>query len=82
MLRDDADPAVVARQVVALVAGHRQICDALDQRTDLWRRIDEAWNLLLPTIATPEWLAQWRASDWSSRRRPRLSGEPPEDHPE
>ena len=41
--------------------------------------VREAWNLLLPTIATPEWVAQWRASDWASRRRPQLSGEPPED---
>ncbi|MGH3928276.1 MAG: ScbR family autoregulator-binding transcription factor, partial [Pseudonocardiaceae bacterium] len=48
LLRDEVDPAVVARQIVALVAGHRQICDVLDERRDLWRRIDEAWNLLLP----------------------------------
>lgn len=82
LLREGVDPAVVARQVVALVAGHRQICDALDHRADLWRRIDEAWNLLLPTIATPEWLARWRASGWASRRRPQLSGEPPADPPE
>ncbi|MGH3903876.1 MAG: TetR family transcriptional regulator [Pseudonocardiaceae bacterium] len=80
LLREEVDPAVVARQVVALVAGHRQICDALDDREDLWRRIDEAWNLLLPTIATEAWLAQWRASDWASRPRPR--SEPSGDHPE
>lgn len=77
LLRDEVDPAVVARQVVALVAGHRQICDALDTRADLWRRIDEAWNLLLPTIATDTWLANWRASDWASRPRPPRRDEPP-----
>ena len=81
VLREGVDPAVVARQVVALVAGHRQICDALDNRNDLWRRIDEAWHLLLPTVATDEWLARWRASDWASRPRPQLSGEPPTDRP-
>lgn len=80
LLREEVDPAVVARQIVALVAGHRQICDALDDRDDLWRRIDEAWNLLLPSVATEAWLAQWRASQWASRPRPRR--EPPGDHPE
>jgi AcrR family transcriptional regulator len=70
LLREGIDLPAVARQIVALVAGHRQICDALDDRNDLWRRIDEAWDLLLPAIASEEWLAQWRSSQWASRPRP------------
>ena len=62
LLRDGIDPSAVARQIVAIVVGHRQICDAMGDRQDLWQRVDEAWTLLLPSIATDTWLAAWRAS--------------------
>lgn len=62
LLREGIEPAVVARQIAAIIAGHRQICDALDDRQGLWQRIDEAWALLLPMIATDTWIAAWRAS--------------------
>jgi AcrR family transcriptional regulator len=75
LLREGIKPATVARQVVALLAGHRQICDALDDRQDLWQRVDDAWELLLPAISTDAWLAEWRASLWASRPRPRLEDE-------
>jgi AcrR family transcriptional regulator len=70
LLREGIEPALVARQVVALLAGHRQVCDAEDDRHNLWQRVDEAWTLLLPAIATDAWLAAWRASPWPSRPRP------------
>lgn len=73
LLREGIEPVLVARQVIALLAGHRQICEALDDQQDLWQRIDEAWNLLLPTISTDTWLAQWRASPWAARPRPQLA---------
>lgn len=63
LLRDGIDPGLVARQIVALIAGHRQICDAVADRHNLRQRVDEAWTLLLPTIATDAWLATWRAAD-------------------
>ncbi len=62
LLRKGIDPALVARQIVALIAGHRQICDAVADRHDLRQRVDEAWTLLLPTIATDAWLATRRAA--------------------
>jgi AcrR family transcriptional regulator len=62
LLREGIDPAVVARQIVAFVAGHRQICDVLGERHDLRQRVEQAWALLLPSIATDSWLAAWRAS--------------------
>jgi len=72
LLREGVRPASVARQLVALLAGHRQICDALNDRQALWQRVNEAWDLLLPAISTDAWLAEWRASLWASRPRPRL----------
>jgi AcrR family transcriptional regulator len=62
LLREGIAPALVARQIVALIAGHRQICDAVEDRHHLRQRVDEAWTLLLPTIATDAWLATWRAA--------------------
>ncbi len=73
LLREGVEPALVARQLVALLSGHRQISDALGNRQDLWQRVDEAWNLLLPAISTNSWLAEWRASPWASRPRPVLN---------
>lgn len=67
LLREGIEPTLVARQIVALLAGHRQICDAVGDRHSLWSRIDEAWTLLLPAIATDAWLADWRASRWPAR---------------
>ncbi|MGH3768276.1 MAG: ScbR family autoregulator-binding transcription factor [Pseudonocardiaceae bacterium] len=62
LLREGVDPAVVTRQIIAIVAGHRQICDAMGDRHFLWQRIDEAWTLLLPSIAIDPWLAAWQAA--------------------
>ncbi|MGH3836683.1 MAG: TetR family transcriptional regulator [Pseudonocardiaceae bacterium] len=72
LLREGIEPTLVARQVVALLAGHRQICDALGDRQQLWQRVDEAWSLLLPAISTDAWLAEWSATPWASRPRPGL----------
>lgn len=62
LLREGIDPGLVARQIVALIAGHRQVCDAVADRHNLLQRVDEAWTLLLPTIATDAWLATWHAA--------------------
>ncbi|MGH3854666.1 MAG: TetR family transcriptional regulator [Pseudonocardiaceae bacterium] len=80
LLRDGIEPAPLARHVVAVVAGHRRVCESmaghrdlpqrhdltqrldLTPRLDLTQRLDEAWNLLLPAIATEAWLAAWRAA--------------------
>jgi len=62
LLRDGIEPALVARQIVAVIAGHRQICDAVDGCHNLGQRLEEAWALLLPAIATDAWLAAWHAS--------------------
>lgn len=79
LLREGIEPTPVARQVVALLAGHRQICEALNNRNDLWLRVDEAWSLLLPAISTDAWLVEWSATPWTSRPRPGLNED--EDEP-
>ncbi len=61
LLREGIEPAPLGRQIVAIIAGHRQICDAVDSRHHLRQRLDEAWDLLLPAIASDAWLAAWRA---------------------
>jgi AcrR family transcriptional regulator len=79
LLREGVDPTLVARQVVAIVIGHRQICDAIGDRQHLWQRVDEAWTLLLPSIATETWLVAWRSSTRSHPpRHGDISG--PESH--
>lgn len=60
LLREGVDPASVAEQIVALIAGHRQVCDLRGDRAELRRRVHDAWHLLLPAIATDTWLADWR----------------------
>ena len=72
LLREGIDPAQLARHVVAIVAGHRQICDALGERHHLQQWVHSAWALLLPAIATEEWLAAWRVS---TRPRPPRHGD-------
>jgi AcrR family transcriptional regulator len=62
LLREGIEPALVARQIVAIIAGNRQICEAMGDRQQLRQAMDEAWALLLPAIATGSWLAAWRAS--------------------
>lgn len=70
LLRQGVEPAQVARQIIALLVGHRQICEAMGRPQDLWQRIDDAWRFLLPAIGTDAWLAAWRASGQASRPRP------------
>jgi AcrR family transcriptional regulator len=59
LLRAGIEPAPLARQVVANIVGHWQVCDAVDSH-NLRQRLNEAWNLLLPAVATEAWLATWQ----------------------
>ncbi|HKR50935.1 MAG TPA: ScbR family autoregulator-binding transcription factor [Pseudonocardiaceae bacterium] len=81
LLREGIEPEPVARQIVALLAGHRQICEYLGNRQELWQRVDEAWGLLLPAISTDAWLAEWCTSPWESRTRPARREDEPDDRP-
>jgi AcrR family transcriptional regulator len=62
LLREGVDPSLVARQIVALIAGNRQVCDVLDESAQLRQWVGQAWTLLLPAIAADSWLDAWRSS--------------------
>lgn len=62
LLQDGIEPAPLARHVVAVVAGHRRVCESMAGSRDLQQRLDEVWDLLLPAIATDAWLGAWRAA--------------------
>ncbi|HEY2203098.1 MAG TPA: TetR/AcrR family transcriptional regulator [Pseudonocardia sp.] len=72
--------AALARSIIATIIGHQMICDLTGADTELWGRITEMWQHLLPRIATDGWLSRWHAGDWAHRPRPGVSspwaGEP------
>ncbi|MEJ2868178.1 TetR/AcrR family transcriptional regulator [Actinomycetospora sp. OC33-EN08] len=67
LLADNVDPGRAARAVVAIAAGNHSIADGPD---DLWTRMNETWEGLVPIMTTREWTAQWQASGWLDRPRP------------
>ncbi|MGO1050574.1 ScbR family autoregulator-binding transcription factor [Crossiella sp. CA198] len=62
LLRPGVDPVEVARVLNAVFAGNREIAAALTGYADYVARMDQAWRVLLPGIATDEWLTQWRTA--------------------
>jgi AcrR family transcriptional regulator len=60
----------LARSIVAAINGHQMICTLTDTRAELWDRLTDMWQHLLPLIATDLWLADWHASDWLHRPHP------------
>ncbi|MEJ2871876.1 ScbR family autoregulator-binding transcription factor [Actinomycetospora sp. OC33-EN08] len=60
VLRPAVDPAVLARQVATLMAGHNLICDRSDTLDELPARVAAMWDVLLPLIASDDWLAEYR----------------------
>lgn len=61
-LRPAVDVAVLARQVATLMAGHHLICDRSGTLDVLPARVAAMWDVLLPLIATDDWLAEYRVS--------------------
>ncbi|MCO1579358.1 TetR/AcrR family transcriptional regulator [Crossiella sp. SN42] len=62
LLRAGADPVEVARLLNAVFAGNREIAAALTGYADYVTRMEQAWRVLLPAIATEEWLTDWRTA--------------------
>ena len=62
VLRPAVDVAVLARQVATLMAGHHLICDRSGTLDVLPARVAAMWDVLLPLIATDDWLAEYRVS--------------------
>jgi AcrR family transcriptional regulator len=70
MLRPGLDPAPIARSVQAQIAGHIAMAQRSPHPEDLWDRVTDMWQGMLPAIATPEWLDGWAGSDWARRPHP------------
>ena len=69
-LRSGVDPAWLSRHVLATCIGNFQMAEGKLGGPTLWERMNDTWAGLLPAVATPEWLAAWRSSGWSTRPPP------------
>ena len=70
LLRDNVDPAKFTRNLAAVLAGQRYMADLLSERADIRDRFEEAYELVLEAMASPEWLAAWRESGWQTKASP------------
>lgn len=61
------DPLRAGRAVVAMATGHYALAQGSD---DLWARMSESWEGLLPLVASPAWCGAWERSDWRARPVP------------
>lgn len=78
LLGEDVDPRRAGRAIVAAASGNYALADSPG---DLWARMSEFWEGLLPIAACPAWRATWEASPWHDRPAPepaayRLAREP------
>lgn len=70
VLRAGVDPAGAAGVLLAAVLGQRWVSEQLSESADLWHRVRTTLALLLPALATDEWLARWRCSAWAAAGPP------------
>jgi len=67
LFKADADCVKFMRTLSAILAGQRYMADLLSEHADLRRRFEEAYEVVLEAMASPEWLASWRASGWQTQ---------------
>lgn len=67
LLAANVDPVRAARAVVAMASGNHSLADGPD---DLWTRMSESWEGLVPVLTCPAWSQRWAASGWRERGRP------------
>ncbi|GAA5065922.1 TetR family transcriptional regulator [Nocardia callitridis] len=68
-LRADADPDRFGRTIAAALAGQRYMVDLLGGGLDLRSRFEEALEVVVEAMATPEWDAKFRAHGWRAHAR-------------
>ncbi|RDI43530.1 hypothetical protein DFR68_12191 [Nocardia mexicana] len=68
-LRPDADPDRFTRTLAAALAGQRYIIDLLGGGIDLRSRFTEALEVIVESMATPEWLDEFRRIGWRASAR-------------
>lgn len=65
-LRADADPDRFTRTLAAALAGQRYLIDVFGGGIDLRSRFQEALEVVVDSMATPEWSEKFRASGWQA----------------
>jgi AcrR family transcriptional regulator len=68
-LRADADPDRFARTLSAALAGQRYIVDVQGGPMDLRTRFQEALEVIVEAMATPEWADEFRRYGWRAAAR-------------
>jgi AcrR family transcriptional regulator len=59
-LRAELDAALLSRFVVGAFTGVHLVSNSLTQRADVFDRVREMWELMLPGISSPEYLEAYR----------------------
>ncbi|MBH0780583.1 TetR/AcrR family transcriptional regulator [Nocardia bovistercoris] len=68
-LRLDADPDRFTRTLTAALAGQRYMVDLLGGAVDLRSRFREALEVVIESMATPEWAERFRVDGWRTAAR-------------
>ncbi|MBF6190571.1 TetR/AcrR family transcriptional regulator [Nocardia implantans] len=68
-LRADADPDRFTRTLAAALAGQRYMVDLIGGQVDLRSRFEEALEVVIEAMATPEWLEKFRSDGWRAQAR-------------
>ncbi|MEV0250393.1 TetR family transcriptional regulator [Nocardia sp. NPDC050712] len=68
-LRQDADPDRFTRTLTAALAGQRYLVDTLGGGIELRGRFAEALEVIVESMATPEWAEKFRADGWRASAR-------------
>jgi len=68
-LREDADPDRFTRTLIAALAGQRYMIDVPGGVTDLRSRFQEALEVVIESMATPEWREKFAVDGWAATAR-------------
>ncbi|MFG1796809.1 TetR family transcriptional regulator [Nocardia sp. NPDC049149] len=68
-LRADADADRFTRTLTAALAGQRYMIDAHGSGIDLRSRFEEALEVVIESMATPEWTEKFRSDGWRTHAR-------------
>lgn len=63
LLKAGVDPELAGRVLTSCFVGARIVSSATTQCADLVPKSREAWGLLLPLIADPDWMRDWTGPD-------------------
>ncbi len=67
LLAAEVDARRAARAIVSIATGNYALADGPD---DLWARMTESWEGLLPILTCPAWRSMWAESPWHARPAP------------